>query len=62
MSPVPNAGPQLDRLLIACGGFGTLLLNGARPSLLRSENIDTLEVEPYLPSDPEKTKILQRGI
>ena len=41
----PNVGPEYDNWAIARDGFVTMLLNGPRSSLLRSENMKALEVK-----------------
>ena len=58
----PNVGPNIDLLKIARDGSVTMLLNGPRPSLLRSENMNALTVEPKLKSDPEKQKYFSSAI
>ena len=53
-NPAPNIGPQHEDLNIACDGFVTMLLNGPRLSLLRSENMNALEVAVYLLLDSKE--------
>jgi len=54
----PNVGPKPEYLTIAAGWSVTRLLNGPRPSFLRSEKINELEVKAKSKKklDSERTK------